>query len=267
MSLCLAATWNPRGELERFLRLLPQLECAYNFLAVILPPVTKNPPLSELAATHAAQSGRLIVKISPTWPEGRYLSLKTALDTPVSHIHYADMDRLLRWAETRPEEWQQAVQRVQTNDAVIFGRTPAAYATHPQALIQTEALSNRVVSLFLSQPMDVSAGSKGFSRKAATYLIANSRPERAIGADATWPIMLHRAGFPLIYQEVNGLDWESADRYRTTAADIAAQQQAAAVYDADPQHWAHRVSIAQEIISCAFEAAANSSHPTPTFNL
>jgi hypothetical protein len=259
MSLCLAATWNPRGELERFLRLLPQFESVYDFLVVIFPPVAKNPPLDELAATLAAQNGRLMVKVSPAWPQGRYLSLKTALETPASHIQYADMDRLLRWVETRPIEWQQAARRIQVNEAVIFGRTPAAYATHPQALSQTEALSNRVVSQILGQPMDVSAGSKGFSRTAAAYIVANSLPERAIGADATWPILLHRAGFHLDYLEVDGLDWESADRYRATAADAAAQQQAATAYDADPQHWAARVAIAQEIIHCAFDAAGNPS--------
>jgi hypothetical protein len=257
MSVCLAATWNPRGELERFLRLLPQLEAAYTSLVVIIPPDAKDPPLDQLANTPAAQRGCLLVKASPAWPQGRYLSLKTALDTtPAEHIHYADMDRLLRWVETRPAEWQQAIQQIETHDVLIFGRTPAAYATHPQALVQTEALSNQVVSQLLGQKMDVSAGSKGFSRSAAAFIVANSKPERAIGADATWPILLHRAGFRVGYLEVDGLDWESADRYRATAADAAAQQQAATAYDADPQHWAHRVAIAHEIIECAFAAVS-----------
>jgi hypothetical protein len=261
MTINLAATWNPRGETARLLTLLPLLAEAYAAIAIIFPPIAKDPPLAVLNQTELAAAGRLGVVVSPAWPQGRYLALQTALTMgAASHVHYADMDRLLRWVETRPAEWQATLRKLEHGEALVIGRTSAAYATHPQALVETEALSNRVVAHFLGHPMDVSAGSKGFSRRAVECLMAHAQAAFALGADAEWPILLHRSGFQLDYVEVDGLDWESADRYRANAADAQAQQQAAAAYDANPANWSHRLAVADEIIRVALET---SQRPLP----
>ncbi|HEX7975407.1 MAG TPA: hypothetical protein VF498_13445, partial [Anaerolineales bacterium] len=160
MSVALAATWNPRGELPRLQRLLPLLERVYAAIAITLPP--GNDPVAlasrvrpgacwvsenlEGSGAHSRVCGELRLTVNPDWSWGRYLAIQSALCAPVDHIHYADMDRLLRWVETLPDEWRWAVDRLQSSDVLIFGRTPSAYATHPQALLQTEAISNRVVS-------------------------------------------------------------------------------------------------------------------------
>ncbi|MFZ6030243.1 MAG: hypothetical protein ACOYYS_21220 [Chloroflexota bacterium] len=268
MRVTLAVTWNPRGELARFLALLPVLAHVYAALAIVVPPATQEaspdePALDVLAHTPLAQAGRLIGRPAPVWAQGRYLALKTAREFSTAHVQYADLDRLLRWAETRPAEWQQTVRRIEACEALVIGRTAAAYATHPQALVKTEALSNRLVSSFLGREMDVSAGSKAFSRRALEYLVNHARPERPLGADAEWPILLKRAGFSLDYLEVDGLDWESADRYRSSAADAAVQSEMAVLYDADPKHWAYRVAVAHEIVESALDA---SQRPLSSFS-
>ena len=76
--------------------------------------------------------------------------------------------------------------------------------------------------------MDVSAGSKSFSRSAAQYLVDHARPDNSIGTDAEWPILLKQAGFGLEYIQVDGLDWESADQFQSQAATVDEQKQAAA---------------------------------------
>jgi 2-polyprenyl-3-methyl-5-hydroxy-6-metoxy-1,4-benzoquinol methylase len=162
---------------------------------------------------------------------------------------------LLRWVETKPIEWQKTLVDLQDWDYLIIGRSLKAYETHPQALIQTEAISNLVASYFLSQPTDVSAGSKGFSRRAVEFLVAHSQPLRAIGADAEWSVLLKRAGYRIGQVAVDGLDWESADQYQNKAAGSAQQRQAAAAYDLDPLQWAHRTEIAHEIVQSAVDAA------------
>lgn len=255
MSLALGATWNPRGEMPRFERLLPQLRQAYTSLVISFPPgadlgVTR-------AFTHGQYAGRSDLRafVNREWPWGRYMALRTALQFEADYVHYADMDRLLRWVETRPEEWRLCVQAIQMTDCLVMGRSEAAYRTHPESLVQTEAISNRVVSLFLGQEMDVSAGSKGFSRPAAKFLAANTHPGRALGTDAEWPILLKRAGFRVDYRVVDGLDWESADRYQEQAAGPEGQRLAAKRVDADPHNWAWRVQVAGEIVAVALEAA------------
>jgi hypothetical protein len=81
--------------------------------------------------------------------------------------------------------------------------------------------------------------------------------------DAEWPILLRRAGFTIDYVEVDGLDWESADRYAERAADADAQRRTAEAYDADVRHWARRVEVALEIVRAGVEAMQRDWSETP----
>jgi len=255
MSVVLAVTWNPRGEMPRFERLLPQLKQVYTGMAISFPPVADPVVTRAFIAGGYAEPPGVKAWVNQEWSAGRYMALRIGVQFQADYVHYADMDRLLRWVETRPQEWRDAVQAIQSTDCLVMGRSEAAYNTHPDSLILTEAISNRVVSHFLGREMDVSAGSKGFSRPAAEYLVENTRPGRALGADAEWPILLRRAGYRVDYLEVDGLDWESADRYQEQAANPGDQRLAAERVDDDPLSWEWRVRVANEIVQVALDTA------------
>jgi SAM-dependent methyltransferase len=248
MKVTLTTTWDPRGEDIRLLKLLPLLRQVYQSIVVVCRPG------SDLPIQGLLEKSGVIMVDSPEWSWGRYLALKAALETDAEVIHYTDMDRLLRWVETRPDEWRQAVSDILSKDCVVFGRTEAAYQSHPQALIQTEQISNQLTSFFLGKKMDVSAGSKAFSIQAARFLVDHTQPRRAIGTDAEWLILLNRAGFNIDYIPVDGLDYESADRYQSQAAAAEQQHRHVAEIDTDSQQWARRVEIAREIVESALDA-------------
>lgn len=248
MTIILATAWHPRGELGRFLKLMPLLQQAYSGISISLPPETDT----ELVH-HLQELTQVEVVTTLDWSRGRSLALELALELPGTHIQYVDFDRLLRWVETSQGEWEDILREIQEYDCLIIGRSAGSYQTHPQALIQTEAISNLVVSHLVGQPLDVSAGSKGFSRKACEYLVANCEPGHALGTDAEWPLILKRAGFQVNSVSVDGLDWESADRFREEAADHQSQKKEAEIYDADPQNWSRRVAVAMEIVQVGFE--------------
>jgi hypothetical protein len=263
MTIALAATWNPRGEAVRFEQLLPRLEELYAHIVLSFPPVADEQVVRLFTEGKFSTHPDLTVVQNQVWSWGRYVALQKALQTTVTHIHYADMDRLLRWVETRPAEWRAAVLRIEAGDYLIMGRSAAAYATHPQALIRTEAISNRLISQLVGQALDVSAGSKGFSRRAAQFLVDQTEPGRALGADGVWTVLLHRAGFRIDYCEVAGLDWETADRYQTRSASAEQQIALAEAYDKDPAHWAMRVEVALEIVQAGLDAAARELSDSP----
>ncbi|HLE15531.1 MAG TPA: hypothetical protein VI776_12340 [Anaerolineales bacterium] len=253
MSIALATAWRPRGELERFQRSIPALKEVYASITVSLPPGADPIIVQALEGFPGLRAA-----FTPDWSWGRHVSLTTALESGASHLQYADLDRLLRWVETRPDEWRRIAQEIQRHDCLVIGRTAAAYRTHPRALAETEAISNLVTSYLLGQPLDVSAGSKGFSRAAAEFLAANCRPGRALGSDAEWLVVLKRAGFAIDSLAVEGLDWESADRFQDRAAGPGEQQRAAGVYDMDPKNWQARVQVALEIVQAGLEAQQRS---------
>lgn len=253
MSVVLAATWSPRGEAKRLRRLYPQLASLFAHMVVVVPPNTHFGLI--LSMNHYEKLDFFTPEV---WPAGRYESLRQAVrvipNTSASHVMYADMDRLLRWTETRYNELRQSVKRVQMYDCLVLGRTKRAYATHPQALIQTEAVSNKVFSHLLGLPLDLSAGAKGFSREITQFIVRNARPENPFGADAEWVVLAKRGGCTVRTLAVHGLDWESADRYTDAAADENRQRVAADEYDADPKNWEMRVRVADEIIKSGLSA-------------
>jgi broad specificity phosphatase PhoE len=121
-------------------------------------------------------------------------------------------------------------------------------------MYDAELIINRTFSKLLGQEIDFGAGSKGFSRRAAEFLVMNTQPGRGLGADTEWPVLLYRAGFRVRGLLVDGLDWESADRYRDEAADRETQRRFAAAYDESAQNWAMRVRVTQEIVDAGIEA-------------
>jgi len=261
-SIVLAATWNPRGEIDRFERILEHLQETYERIYISLP-AQPDDPVGQAALLERLKGSAVFCHINPYWSWGRYMALKLASQSASPWIHYADMDRLIRWIEQRPDEWLRTLPVIQTCEYLVLGRTAQAYQTHPAALVQTEALSNAVISHIVGTQMDVSAGSKGFCLAAARYVIEHTTPGHALGVDGEWTVLLKQAGFKMGYLEVDGLDWESADRYQANAADALRQQQAAAAYDADPANWARRTAVAAEIIRIGLETAGRQETVKP----
>lgn len=244
MSITLAATWHPRGETLRFRRLYPMLAELYDHLIVVVPPQTHTGMILSFKMYQKLQ-----LHVVDEWAHGRYTALQLAVERDSEYIHYADLDRLIRWAETNPDELKATVRAIEHHDCLVIGRTERAYATHPQALIQTEAMSNAMFSHILGQKLDLSSGSKGFRHATAAYVVKHGQKGNPFGTDAEWVILSRRGGFEVSATWVEGLDWESADRYSTEAADDEQQMRAAAEYDADPKNWKHRVMVANEIVN------------------
>jgi hypothetical protein len=69
------------------------------------------------------------------------------------------------------------------------------------------------------------------------------------------------AAFRVNYVTVDGLDWESADRFQKTAADQHSQKEAAEDYDADPENWARRVGVAMEIVQLGINTVGREINP------
>ena len=241
MSVALACTWRPRGELPRVQRLRLQLEQVYEHIVIALPPDSNHEAATQLRAWPRV---RLVVSPRPFW--GRYLAIQAGLETSATYVHYADLDMLLHWVESQPDEWRQTVARIQESECLITGRTERAFLTRPLAIQQTEKIINAVFSYMLGQPVDLGLGSRGFSKRAARCVIEQSAPGG--WGDAAWPALLHRAGFKVEYLAVDGVEWESPDHYRVAVADAETRRQVAEAYDRDARHWADRVRTALEII-------------------
>ena len=241
MSVALTCTWRPHGELPRLQTYLPQITALYSHIVVAL----IDTDSATRAALEALPGIRLV--LPPDGAHSRVAALHAAYATGAEHVHYCDMDRLIRWIETRPDELRRTVQAIPSADCLILGRTAAAYASHPEAMRSTERIINEVASHLLDLHVDICAGSKGLSRRLLRFLL-NQVPTDGWG-DVSWALLANRSGFLVDYLAADGLDYETADRYQPRAADAAAQRLLAADIDGNPEEWARRVRVAQEILA------------------
>ena len=77
MTIALATAWYPRGELDRFLTLLPVLQDAYTGIAISLPPEAEEALIQRIESLDL-----VAVVITGDWSWGRYLALERALQFP-----------------------------------------------------------------------------------------------------------------------------------------------------------------------------------------
>ena len=178
----------------------------------------------------------------------RSLAIKQALEADADTIQYCDLDRLIRWVETRPDELRETVAAIDGQDVVIIGRTEQAFNTHPHALKDTETAINALFSHLAGVKVDIGSGSKSFSRKAAQVIMEHGQSDYAPTTDAEWLALCYHAGFEISTVWVDGLDWESADQFRESAADAATQKAAADAYDQRTESWQFRVNMMTRII-------------------
>lgn len=265
----LAAPWMPRGELNRLRRYFDRVSAIYHGVVVALPLPSHEECDQETDFLRDAgvKTGHFSRR------SGRHVTVQMALEAGADHIHYVDMDRLVRWIELRPDELAATAKRIETTDCLLIGRTPVAYATHSRTLIDTERLTNGFFSHWLKSHrpgfapeypvLDLSAGSRGFSRRAAEFILkydtstgneTETNYGNALAMDGGWLALLERGGFDFGYVEVDGLDWETADRYRDMAATADQQRELAEKVDADPAEWALRVRVARELMDYGLAA-------------
>lgn len=218
-------------------------------MSIVLP---TDAPCAQLADEVGA--ARQQFSSATNWSRGRYEALRLAVDSGAAAIEYVDMDHLLRWMETRSDEWHKVTETAAHTPFLVVGRSPQAYSTYPLAIRETERPINRLFSRIYGQEMDLCAATRGMSRDVAGMLLRESSSAATFGVDTEWPAIAFRRGVVVAYVEADGLDWESADQFQDAAADVARQSQLAALYDREPENWSFRVRAAEGMIWSGLDA-------------
>jgi hypothetical protein len=91
----------------------------------------------------------------------------------IDNDFYIDLPFLrARWYAPYPQELAQVSQQLPHHDLTVLGRTERAFASHPRAQRDTEAIVNHVFSLVTGYAWDVTAAARGLSRPAIEALVA-----------------------------------------------------------------------------------------------
>jgi hypothetical protein len=249
--IALAATLHdpPGALLGAIERWLPKLARCYTRIAVASSPPTA-PRVRALLAAHGADAG------SPgsnrRGPLYR-MALRHALAGDADRVHYLDFDRALHWNARQPAELKALLARARRHPALLVGRSPRAYASHHQALVDTEAAAAEAFAarLGLRGRVDFLVPSFVLRRAAVERLLTRSRA-RGSTIYGEWAALLAGLGDRLTYVECAGLDWETPDRYREEIrrVGLAAWRRAMST----PAEWSMRRAMAKDFLK-GFERA------------
>ena len=231
--------------LAQALRVLPRLQELYAAIVLVVAPDTGRRTVETLRGRGVEVVERAEPGSIKTLGLVRHATLRAGLERGSSHLHYCDWDRAIHWAELYPDELRDVVGAITRHDFLILGRTPRAFATHPRQQRDTEALINHVFGLAFGQDLDVTAASRGLSRRAAEALLALRAPEPSLGNDCAWPLVLARQPELVIgYARTDGLEWETPDRYGDEIALAGGLDAWIANFDAAPGRWEFRTRLA-----------------------
>jgi hypothetical protein len=256
MSTVLAATHHdPDGRLvAQTARVMPALGRLFDGVAVFLTPQST----AEAEAT-LARHGAATRRGDPALPVGHLhlglwrraaLAAAAELFPDAGRLLFCDLDRALHWAEQFPEELGGAIDFARGYDCAVFGRTARAFASHPRAQRETEALANHGFALASGLRWDMMSAARGLSRRAAELIVERSRDD-TVGSDCSWPLLCRAAGLRLGYLETEGLEFETLDRFGDEIAALGGPQAWLERFDADPRQWAARLELARAEIDSA----------------
>jgi hypothetical protein len=190
----------------------------------------------------------------------RRKTIRAGLLAGTSHLQMCDFDRAIHWVANYPEELREVIAEIPNYDLLVLGRTDRAWATHPPYQAETEPLFNRIFALVTGLRWDVGAGSRGFSRRAAETLLEVSR-EQTVGIDAELPLLLlQRDGFHVGHRLCEGLEYETADRFRAEIESAGSYEAWEAQMSADPRRWVFRVQVVQMIAEAVIRYGEGFQH-------
>jgi hypothetical protein len=170
-----------------------------------------------------------------------------ALTPTLDLIFYCDLDRLIHWAQTYPDELKTTVHAYPDHDFLHVGRTARAFATHPQTQTMTEDLANQIASKASGFPVtkDIISACWRLTPPLAERLLRLPN-ENTYGFYCEWPLVAWRHAQKPQYLEVEGLEWETPDRYLN---EIQATGYTRWLHDIQtPDEWAKRVGILHDVI-------------------
>jgi hypothetical protein len=202
---------DPKKQLKHLIEEVGEkLRTPFSTASVVYTPKTHPDEVAQLE-----EIGYQTFKADETVINTYQVALKQACDSKTSNILYCDLDRALHWMKTYPDEILKFIQTPIKNDFILFGRTKRAFNTHPETQTLTEGIGNKITSKLLDFPdtRDV-LGTTWLLTPALAKQVLEKEPSNQYGFYIEWPITFWRSAKNPRYIEVEGLEWETPDRYR-----------------------------------------------------
>lgn len=242
---CLSSTLHdPEARLLSLIRRLTgSLPAIFNPITVRISPETDRKVLDELReqGVKASYGSKNVVDTYKG-------ALIDALKEGSGHIFYCDYDRVLHWFNKYPDELAQINKATRNHDFTLIGRTERAFRTHPQTQRKTEYIANLVGSKILrfEETRDIIGACWNLSTQLAETLVRVSS-DSTYGFYCEWPTIAWQSARSPGYLEVEGLEWETPDRFQKEIGKIGYDEWLAKFQT--QAEWERRIKVMEDSIS------------------
>jgi hypothetical protein len=220
---------------------LPRIIEKFGSIIVICSPATNNRLKSRLEMLDCI----IDVPKDPLNYPAYSLSLRRGMEKtkPGEYVLYVDFDRLLHWEMSYPDELHRILTTKYLEPFVSFERSSRAFATHPVTQRSTEILVNELGSKIIGSTRIIDI-------IGATWLIESSLIAKILavplstitGFYSVWPLLgWYWSGKKLRTEIVEGLEWETPDRYTDQIREIGMEKWLRQFQNSD--EWQRRVEL------------------------
>lgn len=145
------------------------------------------------------------------------LAFKTAFKSSEDEnqkFFYIDFDRLVHWVLQYPEELKSIIKKEHNYDYLHIARSDKAFESHPNTQKDTESIINRIGStaLGLHDVKDLISVCFIFTKDLCKNIL-DLEYTTSRGFYGLWPIIFWSNSSERNYIEVEGLEWETPDRF------------------------------------------------------
>lgn len=248
-SIILSSTYHdPHFRLKSLLVLaLPTINELFSQKIVYCTPSTNNDAYDFLTN----EGIQVIISESIKQVENYKKSIKIAIDNVENpdnqKIFYIDFDRLIHWINSYPDEFRNIFKINSDIDYLHIGRTSRAFETHPSTQKETEKIINELGSKTLGskETMDIISVCYLFTKELGEKILKFKNFTKT-GFYCTWPIIFWKYASKNRYIEVNGLEWETPDRFQTEITKVGYDEWLKKFQS--PEEWKKRVQFVQDAI-------------------
>jgi len=248
-SIILSSTYHdPEFRLKSLLvTALPTIKEMFSQKIVYCTPSTKNAAYEFLTN----EGFQVIISESIKQVENYKKSIKIAMNyvehPQIQKIFYIDFDRLIHWINSYPDEFYNIFKINSDVDYLHIGRTLRAFETHPSTQKETEKIINELSSktLGFKETIDIISVCFLFTKELGERII-EFKNSTTTGFYCTWPIIFWKLALKNRYIEVEGLEWETPDRFQPEISKVGYDEWLKKFQSFE--EWKKRVQFVQDAI-------------------
>lgn len=205
---------------DLIIKALPSIRKLFSAIIIACTEVTSKKLKAALPKNRYTIVGTPSSKVVDTY----VLGFRTALghlEKENRKVFYIDFDRLVHWILEYPEELKNVLRETQEYDYFHIGRSKRAFESHPETQKNTEKIINNIGSeaLDFENPKDLISVCFVFN-KTLCQKILSLENKTSTGFYGTWPLIFWSEASTKNYMEVEGLEWETPDRYISEIKEI-----------------------------------------------